>query len=544
MIQPPSRFVIIAHDDPVERRISLADKPKRHARLLSQFYRWNKVTHQEALWEELSLAAHLAGVASEPFTIWEMPLFTGLHLHALIRSTNPQAEILLINHLSADNRDHYFDQIRAFAPDCILLSTTFYLTLPHLNQVLERLHNHFPAIPVVAGGHFVAKELLFTEESTLMATTPPGVHYVLSRFGETELIDILRGVITLETAGVQLKSLDSPDPEGRPIDYDGNDWVLDYAQATRLHRVLPVRTAVGCSFRCAFCSYPVTSGIFAPTDVEQVIRQLTIIHQSGVRQVHFLDDTINVPVKRFRLFLAALEKANLEGMRFFSFLRCQHIDEEMVASMKRCGWEGVLLGLESGANSILVNMNKAATTTQYLRGIELLAKYDIRTFGAVIIGFPGETRETVKETVTFLNQSALDYCYVQPFYYLHNSPIHQQREQFGLSGQGMTWKHDTMSSDECLELLDELFFEVTKPIHVNEEYAMWEYLYLLQKGLAKEDYANYRRMINTLRAQDINTHHGTARPYPHALSVEAFQERSASWKQRVLPSTTRDCPNP
>ena len=103
--------------------------------------------------------------------------------------------------------------------------------------------------------------------------------------------------------------------------------------------------------------------------------------------------------------------------------------------MRQCGFRAVLLGLESGSEKILRNMNKRATPSEYLRGINILRNHGILTFGAVMVGFPGEDETTISETRDFLNGSGLDFCYLQPFYYLHNSPIHGLREQFKLEGE-------------------------------------------------------------------------------------------------------------
>ena len=72
--------------------------------------------------------------------------------------------------------------------------------------------------------------------------------------------------------------------------------------------------------------------------------------------------------------------------------------------LKKLGWEACLLGIESGSNKILKNMNKATKTEWYTKGIALLKKYDIKTFSAIIIGYPGETLETIQETIDFITK--------------------------------------------------------------------------------------------------------------------------------------------
>ena len=131
--------------------------------------------------------------------------------------------------------------------------------------------------------------------------------------------------------------------------------------------------------------------------------------------------------------------------------------------------------------------------------------------------------ETVRETKAFLNSSELEYCYLQPFYYLHNSPIHKLADQYGLTGKGLNWTHSTMNSSQVFNLLDELLFEVTGPTFANEEYAMWEMIYFLYKGYSKELYKDYRIMLNEMRREHLRSKSaGTPRHYE---CIEIFRSK-------------------
>ena len=77
--------------------------------------------------------------------------------------------------------------------------------------------------------------------------------------------------------------------------------------------------------------------------------------------------------------------------------------------MAQSGCKGVFLGIESGSPHILKLMTKAATIEKYADGMKLLRQYDILTFGSFIVGFPGETSETVKETADFIKENKPDY---------------------------------------------------------------------------------------------------------------------------------------
>jgi anaerobic magnesium-protoporphyrin IX monomethyl ester cyclase len=211
----------------------------------------------------------------------------------------------------------------------------------------------------------------------------------------------------------------------------------------------------------------------------------------------FVYDTFNVPRDRFETLIDRMIEEDLV-MPWYSFLRCQYIDETLVKKMKKSGCAGVFLGMESGANKILKNMKKGAIVDFYRDGIRWLKANGILTVGSFIVGFPGETEETVSETQTFIEKSGLDYYFIQPFYYLHHTPVHLSAEKYGLTGNGLYWSHDTMDWKVASGHINRLFMEIKNSTFVNPDYTLWEIAYLQSKGLLNVEIMNYRKMINRM----------------------------------------------
>jgi hypothetical protein len=132
--------------------------------------------------------------------------------------------------------------------------------------------------------------------------------------------------------------------------------------------------------------------------------------------------------------------------------------------MKESGCEGVFLGIESGNNQVLRNMNKQADADKFLEGIALLKEYGIITFGSFIIGFPGETDETVRDTVRLIEESNLDFYRAQLWYCEPITPIWRQREKYGITGSHFEWSHDTMNSKEAGEHIENMFLTVKNSV--------------------------------------------------------------------------------
>ena len=152
--------------------------------------------------------------------------------------------------------------------------------------------------------------------------------------------------------------------------------------------------------------------------------------------------------------------------RWVSNFRCQFADREMVELMKESRCDGVFLGIESANNQVLGNMNKAATVEKFRQGIALLKEHEIVTMGSFIIGFPGETPGTVKDTIQFIEETQLDFYRAQLWYCEPITPIWQEREKYGLRGESFEWQHNTMDSQTACNFLDELFLNIQNSLWV------------------------------------------------------------------------------
>ena len=111
--------------------------------------------------------------------------------------------------------------------------------------------------------------------------------------------------------------------------------------------------------------------------------------------------------------------------------------------------------------------------------------------------------ETVKETFEFIQNVGLDYYFIQPFYFLHHTPVYKQAKKFGLTGQGLYWTHDTMKWTEALDHINQLFLEIDGATFVNPDYTLWEIAYLQSKGMDLDEIKDYRILINDMTQRQM-----------------------------------------
>jgi radical SAM superfamily enzyme YgiQ (UPF0313 family) len=128
--------------------------------------------------------------------------------------------------------------------------------------------------------------------------------------------------------------------------------------------------------------------------------------------------------------------------------------------MKKSGCEFVDMGIESGSQTVLDNMDKRLSREQSLNAIQMLSDHGIYSRGSFIVGFPGETEETFSHTIDLINKSGLPYYHPYLFYYSKNSLLGDENNQFSLTGTGLAWKHATMDSVKASHLMSQMTGEI------------------------------------------------------------------------------------
>jgi radical SAM superfamily enzyme YgiQ (UPF0313 family) len=141
------------------------------------------------------------------------------------------------------------------------------------------------------------------------------------------------------------------------------------------------------------------------------------------------------------------------GVRWRGLIRVAVVDEEVAGLMAESGCLEVLLGVESGDADMLKRMCKRVTPEQVLRGVTVLSRNGISTKSTFIVGFPGETERSIRNTVDLLNAYPTDGPAVHRYMFflfavlpLSEVASAESRAAHGLEGYGYRWKHATMDA--------------------------------------------------------------------------------------------------
>lgn len=167
---------------------------------------------------------------------------------------------------------------------------------------------------------------------------------------------------------------------------------------------LPFQTRRGCPMRCSYCSTPRIEGTrLRKAPASMAAEAVGMAMEAGFSKLFITDNTFNLPPSYAKAFCRELINRGLRPM-WRAILYPGKLDDELVELMAEAGCTDVSLGFESGSGRILARMNKRFTTRQVIMDRERMARAGIRCMGFLMLGAPGETRETVIESFDFLDR--------------------------------------------------------------------------------------------------------------------------------------------
>ena len=177
----------------------------------------------------------------------------------------------------------------------------------------------------------------------------------------------------------------------------------------RRWRYMNVITSRGCPFHCAYCSKSVFGNLFrafSPARVVADIAELVKVYQ--VREIHFYDDDLTLHRKRTVEIMELLIAADLD-LIWSCTTRCDLVDAELLMLMKRAGCWMISYGVETGNDALRNTVDKGVSREQIEVAFRNTKHAGIKVTGYFMIGLPGETEDTVKETIQFVEFLAPDY---------------------------------------------------------------------------------------------------------------------------------------
>ena len=300
----------------------------------------------------------------------------------------------------------------------------FHTCTPYIKTVkllASQIKSRWPNILVIAGGpHFLCDPAGDVENSEL--------DVIATGEGEQTCLEIVEG---LERAGGDLKSFLANSAQeingitykkdGKGVRNPSRELIQDidvipyparhllppldtYRMSVVSYKRLPatgIVTARGCPFRCTFCINSIFKERVRLHSVDYIIGEVDeLINRYKIRDITFLDDVLTVNKERTRQICDELAKRK-DKLTWSCNIRIGLVDKEILKYMKKAGCWLVMVGVESGNQEILDRIKKQIKLEQAVELCNWCKEAGLMVHPNFIIGHPGETEETIDQTINF-----------------------------------------------------------------------------------------------------------------------------------------------
>ncbi len=193
-----------------------------------------------------------------------------------------------------------------------------------------------------------------------------------------------------------------PFPNRQKIDFTPylNGWKTHHG-----YSMMSVNTMRGCPYTCKWCSRAVYGGTYRRRSPQLVAQELKLLKEAyNPDMIWFVDDVFTIHHKWLAEFAEEVKK--LDALIPYEVIsRADRLNEEVLRILKASGCFRVWVGAESGSQKIIDAMDRRVDVMQTREMIRLAKQHGIEAGTFIMLGYPGETKEDIKETIKHLVQS-------------------------------------------------------------------------------------------------------------------------------------------
>jgi anaerobic magnesium-protoporphyrin IX monomethyl ester cyclase len=210
-------------------------------------------------------------------------------------------------------------------------------------------------------------------------------------------------------------------------------------------------TSRGCPAGCRFCikhvSYQYSARVRSP---ELIMKELWYLKSLGINNIHMYADLFTVSREQVMELCQRMidEKINIKWM---CNSRVDYVDEEMLRLMGRAGNWLISWGIESGNEQILKRVHKGISVEKVARALRWSKKAGIMNWGYFIIGLPGETEDSIRDTISFAKKLPLDIALFHVAAPHPGTPFFFEVVKEGWFRPGTRWEQVDMDKDTVLD---------------------------------------------------------------------------------------------
>ncbi len=289
----------------------------------------------------------------------------------------------------------------------------------HVSWGKEKILQQFPAIDfIVAGeGEYAFLDLVEDKDKAHI----PGLYF---RNGS----DILHG--PEQDKSVLCTMDDLPFPAYDLLDGFPKQYAMPLFSYPH-HPGASIISSRGCIYHCSFCDRSVFHTSFRWNSPEYTFELISRLNKDfGVKHILFYDDLFTLNRRRVSQ-LCNLLRNGRRRITFNCIVRIGHIDDELVRELKSAGCWMVNVGIESGDQKMLDTFKEGLTLQEIRRDVEKLHLSGLWVKGLFMMGFPGETEQSIQKTLDFACSLPLKDANITAFTPFPGAPVYKGIEEEG-----------------------------------------------------------------------------------------------------------------
>jgi len=343
-----------------------------------------------------------------------------LYLKAAVMAQVPGVEVQVVD-------DYDLDDLDCFADSDYVGVSIMTPQRAEANQLAGALRTRWPDKKLIAGGPHVRH---YTHEM--------GAPWDWLVRGDWERVlpGIVRGMVVPGHLGDQiprqeLAAMPRPDRLGEAAFLKNYSYTLAGLNSTTM------MLGRGCPMACKFCEDART--LTRWTSLGNAEAELDDIISLGYQGVYLFDDLFAINLTKCQPYLDLLK---LSGLKFRCNVHARFMTDEFAAALAKAGCVEVAFGAESGSQQILDRIDKKTTVAQNYSCVQHCKNHGITVKAFLMIGLPGETRETVADTERFICNSGIDDAQIAIYYPYKGTELRREMDEglnpdLAFTGEGL-----------------------------------------------------------------------------------------------------------
>ncbi|MBL7196783.1 MAG: B12-binding domain-containing radical SAM protein [Candidatus Omnitrophica bacterium] len=335
------------------------------------------------------------------------------YVAAIIKKSGHDVIIIDAHALNLNSHD-IIERIKSFSPD-ILGFTVTTITFHHLLSYIRTIKKEV-ALPILIGGALTSlypREIMHHQEIdyTLVGEVEQSLKKFLSIYEEGKDFSQVPGFCARKGKEVIITQAANPIEDIDSVPFPARYLLPNekyHSFISHRKNFTTMITSRGCLFRCIYCSLLKKLQLRSVKNVVDEIEECYTCY--GIRDIDFYDATFTVDRNRTINICQEITKRKLD-INWAVRTRVDLIDRDLLWEMAKAGCKTVMYGIESSDPTILRRLGRAVIDTKQIRDvIRWTNKARISALGFFMLGAPGETVNSINDTIQFSKQSNLDYA--------------------------------------------------------------------------------------------------------------------------------------